>query len=157
MPFSPYVIFEGQGSGHYVGTVFSTQCSYGSWFGESDDRFYIDGETEPSIVGTGCEDFFNDAWNLRLFSNANTGVTIKEANGEDCRFTAYRWHTQAPVVFCESLKVDIERRSYAQVTNPETGQRELYDFKYRPDFCSSVAFWYQKTIAEPFDRFPPLV
>jgi len=121
---------------------------------ESDDRFYLDGETEPSIVGTGCEDFFNDAWNLRLFSNANTGVTIKEANGEDCRFTAYRWHTQAPVIFRQSLKVDIERRSFAEVTNPKTGQRELHDFKYRPDFCSSVAFWYQKTVAEPFDRFP---
>ena len=153
-PFSPYVIFEGRGNGHYVGTVFSIQCSYGSWFGESDDRFYIDGETEPSIVGTGCEDFFNDAWNLRVFSNANTGVTIKEANGEDCRFTAYRWHTQAPVTFRQSLKVDIERRSYSLVTNPETGRREHYDFKYRPDFCSSVAFWYQKTIAESFDRFP---
>lgn len=153
-PFSPYVIFEGQGNGHYVGTVFSIQCSYGSWFGESDDRFYIDGEIEPSIVGTGCEDFFNDAWNLRIFSNANTGVTIKEANGEDCRFTAYRWHIHAPVTFRKSLKVDIERRSYALVTNPETGQREHYDFKYRPDFCSSVAFWYQKTIAQPFNRFP---
>jgi Protein of unknown function (DUF2961)/Type II secretion system (T2SS), protein G len=154
-PFAPYVIFEGQGSGHYVGTVFSTQCSYGSWFGESDDRFYIDGEPEPSIVGTGCEDFFNDAWNLRVFGNTNTGVTIKEANGEDCRFTAYRWHTHAPVTFRKSLKVDIERRSYARVTNPETGQRELHDFKYRPDFCSSVAFWYQKTIAKPLDPFPP--
>lgn len=155
-PFSPYVIFEGRGEGHYVGAVFSIQCSYGSWFGESDDRFYIDGEAEPSIVGTGCEDFFNDAWNLRLFSNDNTGVTIKEANGEDCRFTAYRWHTQAPVTFRQSLKVDIERRSFVQVSNPKTGQRELHDFKYRPDFCSSVAFWYQTTIAEPFDRFPPV-
>ncbi len=155
-PFSPYVIFEGRGEGHYVGTVFSIQCSYGSWFGESDDRFYIDGEREPSIVGTGCEDFFNDAWNLREFSNPNTGVTIKEPNGEDCRFTAYRWHVRAPVTFRKSLKVDIERRSYALVTNPETGEREHYDFKYRPDFCSSVAFWYQKTIARPPDRFPPV-
>ena len=155
-PFSPYVIFEGRGEGHYVGTVFSIQCSYGSWFGESDDRFYVDGEREPSIVGTGCEDFFNDAWNLRLFTNANTGVTIKEPNGEDCRFTAYRWHVQAPVTFRKSLKVDIERRSYALVTNPATGQREHYDFKYRPDFCSSVAFWYQKTVAERTDRFPPI-
>ncbi len=154
-PFSPYVIFEGRGEGHYVGTVFSIQCSYGSWFGESDDRFYVDGEREPSIVGTGCEDFFNDAWNLRLFTNANTGVTIKEPNGEDCRFTAYRWHTRAPVTFRTSLKVEIERRSYALVTDPETGRREHYNFKYRPDFCSSVAFWYQTTIAEPFDRFPP--
>jgi hypothetical protein len=155
-PFSPYVIFDGRGEGHYVGTVLSIQCSYGSWFGESDDRFYVDGETEPSIVGTGCEDFFNDAWNLRLFTNANTGVTIKEPNGEDCRFTAYRWHIAAPVTFRKSLKVEIERRSYALVTDPETGQQKLYDFKYRPDFCSSVAFWYQKTIAKPFDRFPPV-
>lgn len=155
-PFSPYVIFEGKGEGHYVGTVFSIQCSYGSWFGESDDRFYVDGEREPSIVGTGCEDYFNDAWNLREFTNANTGVTIKEPNGEDCRFTAYRWHVRAPVTFNKSLKVDIERRSFAQVRNPQTGESTTYDFKYRPDFCSSVAFWYQTTIAEPFDRFPPL-
>ena len=28
-PFSPYVIFDGRGEGHYVGTVFSIQCSYG--------------------------------------------------------------------------------------------------------------------------------
>jgi len=155
-PFSPYVIFDGRGQGHYVGTVFSIQCSYGSWFGESDDRFYVDGEREPSIVGTGCEDFFNDAWNLREFTNANTGVTIKEPNGEDCRFTAYRWHIQAPVTFRKSLKVDIERRSYAAVTNPRNGELEHYDFKYRPDFCSSVAFWYQNEVAEPFDRFPPV-
>ncbi|HOW70908.1 MAG TPA: DUF2961 domain-containing protein [Phycisphaerae bacterium] len=155
-PFSPYVIFEGQGRGHYVGTVFSTQCSYDSWFGESDDRFYIDGEEEPSIVGTGTEDFFNDAWNFRLFTNLNTGVTIKEPNGEDCRFTAYRWHIQAPVTFRESLKVEIERRSYCRVTDPETGRSQEYNFKYRPDFCSSVAYWYQDAPAATSDPFPPV-
>lgn len=155
-PFAPYVIFDGRGQGHYVGTVFSIQCSYGSWFGESDDRFYIDGEAEPSIVGTGCEDFFNDAWNLRLFTNPNTGVTIKEPNGEDCRFTAYRWHIQAPVTFRKSLKVELERRSFAAVTDPDTGETRTHDFKYRPDFCSSVAFWYQKTIAERLEPFPPV-
>lgn len=154
--FSPYVLFEGTGSGHYVGTVFSLQCAYGSWFGESDDRFYIDGEPEPSIIGTGCEDYFNDAWNFRLFSNENTGVTIKEPNAEDCRFTAYRWHTRAPVTFTKSLKVEIERRSYIRYTDPNTRRPVDYDFKYRPDFCSSVAYWYQKEIARPFAPFPPV-
>ncbi len=155
-PFSPYVIFEGVGQGQYVGTVFSAQCSFGSWFGESDDRFYIDGEEEPSLVGTGTEDYFNDAWNLRLFTNDNTGVTIKEPNAEDCRYTAYRWHLHPPVVFKKSLKVDIERRSYCLVENPETGERKQYDFKYRPDFCSSVAFWYQKDRAPRTWPFPPV-
>lgn len=38
------------------------------------------------------------------------------------------------MTFRKSLKVDIERRSYARVTNPETGESVTYDFKYRPDF-----------------------
>jgi len=37
-PFSPYTIFEGQGEGHYVGTVLSSQNSFGVWFG----GIYID-------------------------------------------------------------------------------------------------------------------
>ncbi|NLE38890.1 MAG: DUF2961 domain-containing protein, partial [Pirellulaceae bacterium] len=155
-PFSPYVIFEGEGEGHYVGTVFSSQCSYDSWFGESDDRFFIDGEREPSIVGTGCEDYFNDGWSFREFTNANTGVTIKEPNGEDCRFTAYRWHVRAPITFSKSLKVEIERRSFAKVVDPATGKPEQHDFKYRPDFCSSVAFWYQTEPATRALPFPPV-
>jgi hypothetical protein len=74
-PFSAYTIFEGQGEGHYVGTVLSSQNSFGVWFGEADGRFYIDDEPTPSLVGTGTEDYFTDGWNLRLFSNPNAGVT----------------------------------------------------------------------------------
>ncbi len=155
-PFSPYTVFEGQGDGHYVGTVLSSQSSFGVWFGESDDRFYIDGESVPSLVGTGTEDYFTDAWNLRLFTNPNAGVTICEPQSVDCRITAYRWHLHAPVIFRKSLKVEIERRSFIDCRDPQTGARKLHDFKYRPDFFSSVAFWYQKGIARPFRELPPL-
>ncbi len=155
-PFSPYTIFEGQGEGQYVGTVLSSQNSFGVWFGEADDRFYIDGESVPSLVGTGTEDYFTDAWNLRLFTNPNAGVTICEPQSVDCRLTAYRWHLRPPVVFRQSLKVEIERRSFIDERDPETGARRLHDFKYRPDFFSSVAFWYQHDIARPFSALPPL-
>jgi hypothetical protein len=37
-----------------------------------------------------------------------------------------------------------------------SGQVTSYDFIYRPDFFSSVAFWYQKDIARPFCELPPL-
>jgi hypothetical protein len=155
-PFSPYVIFEGAGQGQYVGTVLSSQNSLGSWFGESDDRYYVDGEETPSLVGTGTEDYFTDAWNLRLFTHPNAGVTICEPKGVDCRLTCYRWQLHAPVIFRKSLKVEIERRSFAEVVDPITGRPKTYDFKYRPDFFSSVAFWYQKGIAQPFCKLPPL-
>jgi general secretion pathway protein G len=54
------------------------------------------------------------------------------------------------------LKVEIERRSYVDVENPKTGEIRRGDFKYRADFCSSVAFWYQRTVANLFKPFPPL-
>ncbi|MBN2022513.1 MAG: DUF2961 domain-containing protein [Pirellulales bacterium] len=156
MPFEPYVIFEGQGQGQYVGTVFSSQSALAHWAGEADDLYFIDGEEQPSLVGTGTEDWLTDAWNTRVFTNANAGVTIKEPNGVDCRFTAYRWHLQAPVTFHKSLRVEYERRSFITVTDPATGKDIEMPFKYRPDFLSSVAIWYQKGVAEPFCAFPPV-
>jgi hypothetical protein len=155
-PFAPYTIFDGQGEGQYVGTVLSSQNSLGSWFGEADDRYYIDGERTPSLVGTGTEDYFTDGWNLRLFTNPNAGVTICEPKGVDCRMTAYRWHLHAPVIFRKSLRVEIERRSFIDAVDPQTGRVTSHDFKYRPDFFSSVAFWYQKGVARPFCKLPPL-
>lgn len=155
-PFTPYTVLEVEGDGQYVGTVMSLHSSVSSWFGESDDRYYIDGEEEPSLVGTGMEDYFTDAWNLRLFSNMNAGVTIREQHNEDARHTLYRWHIQDPVTFKKSLKVDIERRSFVRVKNPKTGKTKGGDFKYRADFCSSVAFWYQRTVATPMNPFPTL-
>ena len=36
-----------------------------AWFGEGDEKIYIDGETRPSIWGTGTEDYFLSAWGLK--------------------------------------------------------------------------------------------
>jgi hypothetical protein len=121
-PFSGYTVADIRGRGHYVGTVLSIQSSFGSWLGESDDRFYIDGEETPSLVGTGLEDYFTDAWNLRQFTNLRAGVTIYEPKGLDQRATMYRWHVADPITFTRSLRVEEERRSYAAVVNPETGE-----------------------------------
>lgn len=153
-PFTYYTVLNVEGDGQYAGSVISLHSAVGSWFGESDDHFYIDGEEEPSLVGTGFEDYFSDAWNLRLFSNLNAGITIREWNSEDARITGFKWHIQDPIMFKKSLRVEIERRSYVEVINPKTGEVERGDFKYRPDFVSSVAFWYQRTIATPWKPFP---
>ncbi|MBN2022938.1 MAG: DUF2961 domain-containing protein [Pirellulales bacterium] len=154
-PFSPYTVFEGKGEGQFVGTVLSSQNNIASWFGEADDRFYIDGEEQPSIIGTGTEDYFNDGWNLRLTSGDRVGTTICEPKGDERRVTAYRWHIDDPVTFKKSLKFEIERRSFVAAIGPD-GKKYSEDFKYRPDYWSSVAFWYQKGIAEPLWAFPPV-
>ena len=60
-----YLIADLEGHGQYVGTVLCVTLGQDGWWGEGDDFFYIDGETVPSLQGTGSEDYFNDAWGLR--------------------------------------------------------------------------------------------
>ncbi len=147
----PYTVFKGRGSGHYVGTVLSSQNAIGHWFGEGDDLFAIDGEKVPSVSGTGTEDYFNDAWNMRVHSGLYTGCTIFEPRAVDARITAYRWHIQDPVIFKESLTFEIERTGYIMNSKGEV----VSGHGFRPDYWSSVAFWYQDSIAEPWSPFPP--
>ncbi len=149
MPATPgnYTILETTGRGHYVGTVHSAQQVEIGWYGEGDDFFYIDGASAPQLRGTGTEDYFNDAWGFREFSSPYHGVSLYEGVFPGDRVTAYRWHLPDPVPFKESLKVEIEHRG--SVFTEQT--RHLGQFFERPDWVSSVAFWYQyppKSIAE---------
>jgi hypothetical protein len=146
-----YLIFEGKGRGHYVGTVLSVHANEASWFGEGDDFFYIDGEEEPSLRGTGTEDYFCDAWGFRHFNNPFYGVSVWEGYEADDRGTVYRWHIPDPVCFEQSLRVTIEHKGVTFHSNDEIRSY----FEERPDHFSSVAYWYQ--VGEPlrFAEIPP--
>ena len=145
-----YTVFEGKGKGHYVGTVLSSLNRTGHWYGEGDDIWYIDGEKKPSLYGTGLEDYFNEAWNMRVHSCFYTGCTIFEPRAIDARITSYRWHIPDPVIFNKSIKFQLERTGFILDFNGE----EITSHGHRPDHWSSVSYWYQETIAKPWCEFP---
>lgn len=150
MPAAPgdYTLLQTEGRGHYVGTVYSAHQVKLGWFGEGDDRFYIDGEEHPSLRGTGTEDYFCDAWGFRQFATPLFGVSLWEGVFPGDRVTAYRWHLLDPIRFEKSLKVTIEHRG-SLFTDAGV---QTASFAERPDWLSSVAFWYQTpvaTFAEP--------
>lgn len=146
-----YLILDTVGRGHYVGTVLSAQIRTASWFGEGDDRFFIDGDTEPTLRGTGTEDYFCDAWGFRAFDRPYYGVTVWDGFDIGDRVTAYRWHIADPVRFSKSLKVTIEHKG---VMFDENG-KFVSGFMERPDLFSSVAYWYQEGQAKRFATIPP--
>lgn len=154
MPAQPgnYVIADIQGRGHYVGTVQSVHQVELGWFGEGDDFFYIDGAEYPQLRGTGTEDYFNDAWGFRPFSTPYHGVSLYEGVFAGDRLTAYRWHIPDPVPFKESLRLEIEHKGSVYT---EQGQ-SLAGFVERPDWVSSVAFWYQDAPAKLKTAVPPV-
>lgn len=143
-----YLILDARGRGHFVGCNLSIRNHEPGWWGEGDDRFYIDGETSPSLRGTGAEDYFCDAWGMRKLDGLYYGFPIAEGYDTMQRNSCYRLHIQDPVPFTKSLKMTIEHK----------GARQMPDGKWngyveRADDYSSVAYWYQ---LEPHKPFPPL-
>ncbi len=148
-----FVLLNTEGRGHYVGTVLSVQQAEQGWFGEGDDRFFVDGETTPSLSGTGTEDYFGDAWGFRRFHTPSFGVPLWEGYLPGDRVTAYRWHLQDPVPFRKSLRVQMETRG-----SVFTGtMRFLGQFLPRQDFVSGVACWYQWPPVTIQEELPPAV
>jgi hypothetical protein len=113
-----------------------------SWFGEGDEKIYIDGEEKPSIWGTGTEDYFLSAWGLKTTSTPFFGVPYFDQWGIVGGHTsAYRWHVTDPLVFSKSIKVTFEH--YGWISPDENPQYKSHSWNEREDDYSSVAFWYQ--------------
>lgn len=145
-----YDVLNVSGRGHLVGAVLNVIQAEPGWFGEGDDLFYIDGETKPRMEGTGTEDYFNDAWSLRVAEGLYTGVTIAEGTGLGARLSAYRWHVTDPVPFFKSLRFAFEHAGWTY----HTDGRVRSAFEERADLFSSTAFWYQQGIAQGLEEPP---
>ncbi|MGL6196987.1 MAG: DUF2961 domain-containing protein, partial [Thermoguttaceae bacterium] len=56
-----------KGKGIYVGDVLSLVNYHPFWWGEGDEKIYVDGEEFPSHFGTGTEDYYGYAWSSTDF------------------------------------------------------------------------------------------
>lgn len=144
-----YIIMEAEGKGHFIGVTHSLIQNQGDWWGEGDEMIYIDGAEEPQIQGTGAEDYYLGAWcyggcGINPFGHEKPTFAYSEygnpLNGGDDRgaeWMVYRFHSESPVVFNESIKMTIEH-GHAN---------------HRSDNYYTVGYWYQ---VEPHAEFPPL-
>lgn len=141
-----YVVLETRGKGHYVGTVLAVRTRSPAWFGEGDEKIYIDGEAQPSIWGTGTEDYFLSAWGLKTTSTPYFGVPYFDQWGIVGGHTsAYRWHIHDPIVFNTGIKVTFEH--FGWISPDENPDYKSTSWNEREDDYASVAFWYQ--VGEP--------
>ena len=137
-----YVILDTRGRGHYVGTVLAVRTRSPAWFGEGDEKIYIDGEAKPSIWGTGTEDYFLCAWGLKQTSTPYFGVPYFDQWGIVGGHTsAYRWHINDPIVFNKGIKVTFEH--FGWIAPDENPKFKSTSWNEREDDYASVAFWYQ--------------
>jgi len=155
-PGQDYLILDAEGQGHYVGTVMSARSRSPFWFGEGDARIYIDGDTKPTIQGTGTEDYFLCAWGLNECLFPYFGCTYMSADPSDLGvcYTLYRWHIADPIRFEKSIRFEIEHTGWISADETETG--EIDGHVEREDDMATVAFWYQIGQPKRFAILPPL-
>jgi hypothetical protein len=154
-PGGDYIILETSGKGHYVGTVMAVRTRSPAWFGEGDEKIYIDGEKDPSIWGTGTEDYFLSAWGLQAGVNTPYFGTVffDQWGIVGGHTSAFRWHLADPIIFNSGIKVTIEH--YGWISPDENVERRAHSWNEREDDFSSVAYWYQTGTPTCLREAPP--
>ncbi|MFY0713614.1 DUF2961 domain-containing protein [Seonamhaeicola sp. NFXS20] len=64
-PYSDWNYVMLKGRGVYVGDALTIMNPVEKWWGEGDEKIWVDGEDFPSIFGTGTEDYYAYSWGGR--------------------------------------------------------------------------------------------
>jgi len=94
----------------YVGNAFNlTNPPEASWWGEGDDKLYVDGEAFPSLFGTGTEDHYGYAWSTtERFSAPFHAQTRAGHAGFGGSFSMNRMQLLDAVPFSSRVRFDLE-------------------------------------------------
>lgn len=122
-PYSDWNYVNLQGRGVYVGDTLTVMNPTEKWWGEGDEKIFVDGEVFPSIFGTGTEDYYGYSWggkstdfyehpfHAQTFChkynklNRKTEVTEKSTKGFS---TETRTRALDAMPFSSSLQLDME-------------------------------------------------
>ncbi len=108
-PFRDMHLLDVRGKGMYVGTFLHVANPTAAWWGEGDEKVYVDGESFPSTFGTGTEDYFGYAWSANEpFNRPFHAQTHVEKPGNFGHSAVERWHIFDPFPFQTGLKFDLE-------------------------------------------------
>ena len=89
----------------------------GSWWGEGDEKIYVDNDSFPSFFGTGSEDYFNYSWSSPdLFSHAYFGQPRNDGPGNGGFVSNNRWHILDDIPFQDRFSFYMELFTHTRVT-----------------------------------------
>ena len=103
-----WVMLRTEGRGRFCGVMLHVWNPRGGWWGEGDEKFFVDGEKFPSTFGTGSEDYFGYAWcHPGLFQRPYHCQTKTQNNrGHQ---SVLRWHIVDNVPFQSRFEACIEK------------------------------------------------
>ena len=133
-----WTMLKTAGRGRFVGVMLHVWNPRGGWWGEGDEKFFVDGEKFPSTIGTGSEDYFGYAWcTPQIFHRAYHNQTIVKGNRG--HVSVNRWQITDNVPFQKSFEAAIEK----------------YYPNRKPTLYAATAYWYQAPGGkDPYEPVP---
>ncbi len=122
-----YVTLEGEGV--LVGTGVTLYNTAYAWWGEGDEKIFVDNEKFPSFIGTGSEDYYGYAWsNPNAFSHPFVAQPIGKGASTYGLVVNFRNRALDRIPFRTRLQFDMELWHWADTV-----------INYAPSAC-----WYMK-------------
>ncbi len=136
--FPDWTMLRTSGRGRFCGVMLHVWNPRGDWWGEGDEKFFVDGEKFPSTIGTGSEDYFGYAWcHPGRFERPYHAQSMTENNAG--HQSVLRWHIGDNIPFQRSFEAVIEK----------------YFPNDRPTLYACTVCWYLSADGEnPFDDVP---
>jgi hypothetical protein len=100
----PYLFLRGQGRLVGAATMVANPAggpmASGNWWGEGDEKIFIDDEATPSTFGTGSEDFYNYSWSrCALFDHPFCGQPLDSGPATAGFVSNHRFFTTDSIPF----------------------------------------------------------
>jgi hypothetical protein len=117
------------GEGKVVGTVYQVSNPSYIWWGEGDQKIFIDGEPFPSSFGTGTEDDYGYAYgNNELFTRPYHAQTRVDGPASGGHISLNRWYVLDALPYKSSMRFD----------------QEIWHWMPCTGVWSHVIYWYAK-------------
>lgn len=136
-PRQDFNFLDATGAGRFVGVLMHVTNPVADWWGEGDEKIYVDGEKFPSHFGTGTEDYFGYAWcSPEVYTQAYHAQSRCDGPGNFGQTANNRFHILDNIPFTSSFRFDMEVWHWVDCRIAQ----------------SVVAYWYAKPGGK--DTFP---
>ena len=116
----PYLLAMGKGkivgASCYLMNPSNVPTSHGNWWGEGDEKIFIDNDKFPSYFGTGSEDYFNYSWSSpKIFYYPYCGQPRNDGPDNRGFVTNFRWHILDDIPYNDKIAFYMELFSHGTV------------------------------------------
>ena len=131
-PRIDWTLLDCKGEGTYLGNMYQVSNPIPNWWGEGDEKIYLDGEKFPSTFGTGTEDYYGYAWCwFGTFSHAFHNQVRSDGPANFGHSCVSRFHFLDALPFEKSIKFDMEVWHHVSTTNTKIS-------------LASTVYWYAR-------------